>query len=123
MPKREMTCPHKPRVSECADCMAILKPNEALDLYEMLDKVFTKLQLVEVGEDGTNIYSESKPFLSQITEAKAKIEAYVTTRVIDELEKILEAGYDDMHKTHDYNRIVESLFDRITELKGTKDES
>lgn len=53
---------------------------------EILDKAFTKLQLVEIGKDGNNVYSESKPFLSQITEAKDQIYKAVM-EVIGEDEK------------------------------------
>lgn len=39
---------------------------------------------------------------------------------ISELEAVEQAGYDDMHKTYDYNRIVEAVFDRLDELKLKK---
>ena len=40
----------------------------------------------------------------------------VDAHVKEELEAIMGAGYDDMHGTYDYNRIVEALEKRLGEL-------
>ena len=49
------------------------KPTGLDKLEEKLDKIFTKLELVSVNKNGTNDYRESKPFISQLTEASKLI--------------------------------------------------
>lgn len=61
------------------------------ELDELLDKAFTKLELVEIGENGNNVYRESKPFRSQITEAKQAIQALLE----QEKNKAYKQGYVD----------------------------
>jgi len=77
---------------------------------EILDKAFTKLQLVEIGKDGNNVYSESKPFLSQITEAKDQIYKAVM-EVIDTDIEITEAFSD-----HISNHLTPTDMLKVVEL-------
>lgn len=49
------------------------------EIREQLDKIFTKLKFVEIGEDGSNVYQESKPFSSQLNEAVALFQQALTS--------------------------------------------
>jgi hypothetical protein len=61
---------------------------ENTELWETLDKIFTKMELVEIGEDGSNVYRGSKPFISQLDEATKLIQAKLIEARIDEVERI-----------------------------------
>jgi hypothetical protein len=48
--------------------------------------------------------------------AMPKLQALFNKALIGRLEQIRSAGYDDMHKTYNYDKIVEALGESIQEL-------
>lgn len=75
---------------QCPTSSPIQPMSNTPKIDELLDSTFTKLELVEIGEDGNNTYREVKPFKSQIAEAKDQLYQLLMEEVIGEDEKILE---------------------------------
>lgn len=68
--------------------------------------------------DGNEIYTESRETMISAMDVYETISPKIQSLILAELKKVRQAGYDDMHQTYDYNRIVEALDERIKELSN-----
>lgn len=96
------------------------------ELREQLDKIFTKLKLVNIDEDGNNVYEESQPFNRQLDEAVALFTTHLKQAELhgrmDELSQLPISGFINMDGLR-FDVVPKAIIDqRIEKLKSMEGE-
>ena len=89
---------------------------ETCDTYERLD----------IAKQAIEAYIKEREKAARIDAIKSyeKVNKLLENEIrIDELKVIAQDGFDDMHGTYDYDRIAETVLDRLAELNGGSEDA
>ena len=109
------------------------KTNDKLD--EILEKYgndllaippLHELKATEKAKQAIEAYIKEREKEARIDAIKSyeKVNKLLENEIrIDELKVIAQDGFDDMHGTYDYDRIAETVLDRLAELNGGSEDA